>query len=98
MATPVSEDVVVNHVCKNCVIKMDSQKFQIDLIVLPVTEYDVILGMDWLSTYHVILECFNKKLTFTNQSGTIYTIRWDKNNHFRILLITCVVLLIISVY
>lgn len=34
---------------------MDDQEFQIDLVVLYVTEYDVILGRDWLSTYHVFL-------------------------------------------
>lgn len=47
--------------------------------MLSVTEYNVILGMDQLSAFHIVLECFNKKVTFTNYNGTVYTNRRDTN-------------------
>lgn len=31
-----------------------------NLISLPMNEFDVILGMDWLAGYHAVMDCFNK--------------------------------------
>ena len=31
-----------------------------DLIVLPMHDFDVILGMDWLARYRVVMDCFEK--------------------------------------
>ena len=36
----------------------------IDLICLPLSQIDVILGMDWLSSNHVLLNCFDKSVVF----------------------------------
>ena len=35
----------------------------VDLLVLDMIEFDVILGMDWLSSYHTVLDCFAKIVT-----------------------------------
>ena len=34
-----------------------------DLKVLDMIDFDVILGMDWLSSYHTILNCHAKTIT-----------------------------------
>ena len=39
-------------------------KTWIDLIRLGGMEYDVILGMDWLSTHHAYVDCHHKRVTF----------------------------------
>ena len=36
----------------------------IDLICLPLSQIDVILGMNWLSSNHVLLNCFDKSVVF----------------------------------
>ena len=38
--------------------------FLIDLICLPLSQIDVIFGMDWLSSNHVLLNCFDKSVVF----------------------------------
>jgi len=35
-----------------------------DMFVLDTKGYDVILGMTWLSKYHVVINCHNKKVIF----------------------------------
>ena len=35
-----------------------------DLIPLPMTDFDVILGMDFLSNYHVVIDCLSKVVVF----------------------------------
>jgi len=41
---------------------IDDLQFRVNLVVLPMTEFDVILGMDWLSSYHVNIDCFAKTI------------------------------------
>ena len=33
-------------------------------MLLDMFEFDVILGMDWLSTFYASIECFGKKVVF----------------------------------
>ena len=35
----------------------------VDLIILGMVNFDVILGMDWLSPYHVVPDCTAKTVT-----------------------------------
>jgi len=41
-------------------MEISGRTFLIDLICLPLSEIDVILGMDWLSSNHVLLNYFDK--------------------------------------
>ena len=46
---PLGHSVVVNKVYRDCPIKIREYEFPGDLIELSFREFDVILGMDWLS-------------------------------------------------
>ena len=35
-----------------------------NLIPLEMTDFDVILGMDWLSNHRALMDCFTKKIVF----------------------------------
>ena len=48
--------------CLSCHFQIDG--FVFDLICLPLSGLDLILGMDWLSTNHVMLNCSEKSLVF----------------------------------
>ncbi|KAA3484377.1 DNA/RNA polymerases superfamily protein [Gossypium australe] len=43
--------------------------FSINLLIMPFGDFDIILGMDWLSEHGVILDCCKKKFTIQNESG-----------------------------
>ncbi|RZB86561.1 Transposon Ty3-G Gag-Pol polyprotein [Glycine soja] len=45
-------------------LKISGRTFLIDLICLPLSLIDVILSMDWLSSNHVLLNCFDKSVVF----------------------------------
>ena len=36
----------------------------IDILVLPISDFDVILGMNWLNQYRVIIDCLSIDLSF----------------------------------
>ncbi|XP_024026718.1 uncharacterized protein LOC112093117 [Morus notabilis] len=60
--------VEVTIVCRSCVITIGSEKLKADLIILPMNQFDVVLGMDWLSRYGVIVDCHRMRVTLTTDS------------------------------
>lgn len=36
----------------------------VDLIVLDMSDFDVLLGMDWLSTHHAVVNCDKRSVQF----------------------------------
>ena len=61
---PVGDSLVTNLVYRSCVVQIEDQHLLVDLILLDIQDFDVILGMDWLSTYHAIVDCYSKRVTF----------------------------------
>ena len=53
-------DISVNSVYRNCSIVIQAREFLADLIPLPFREFDLILGMDWLSKHRAIVDCGQK--------------------------------------
>ena len=60
VATPLGDLSILELVCRGCVISLNNVQLRVDLIILLMSEFDVIPGMDWLSSYHVKINCFAK--------------------------------------
>ncbi|XP_070004408.1 uncharacterized protein [Nicotiana sylvestris] len=60
---PVGDSLIVDHVYHSCVITIGSLKISVYVLLLDMVDFDVILGMDWLSPYHAILDCHAKMVT-----------------------------------
>ena len=61
---PLGATVKLGKVCKECVLILEDQELTTDLIVLSMKEFDVILGIDWLTRFHTIMNCVSKMITF----------------------------------
>ena len=61
---------LLESICRKCIISLDESEFVVDLIVLSMSEFDVILGMDWLSSYHVSIDCFIKTVKLRASDGS----------------------------
>ena len=42
--------------------------------------FDVILGMDWLATYRVVIDCERRRVTAYTQNGTRVVFQGDKHD------------------
>ena len=60
VTSPLGHNVSVNSVYKNCPIVIQARDFLTDLITLPFREFDLILGMDWLTKHRAIVDCGQK--------------------------------------
>ena len=60
VTSPLGHNVSVNSVYRNCPIVIQAREFFADLITLPFREFDLILGMDWLTKHQAIVDCGQK--------------------------------------
>ena len=67
--SPLGVTVKLGKVCKDCPLTLENRNFPTDLILLSMSEFDVILGIDWLTKYGAILDCDSKSITFTMPGG-----------------------------
>ncbi|XP_069152883.1 uncharacterized protein [Solanum lycopersicum] len=65
VSTPIGDSIVVDRVYQLCTATLMGYDTHADLKVLDMIDFDVILGMDWLSSYHAILNCYAKTITLS---------------------------------
>ena len=73
VTSPLGHSVSVNSVYRNCPIVIQAREFLVDLITLPFQEFDLILGMDWLTKHRAIVDCGQKTVVLrcSDQSEVI---------------------------
>ncbi|XP_070056948.1 uncharacterized protein [Nicotiana tomentosiformis] len=63
VSTPVGDYVIVDRVYQSCIMTFYGYETRADFLLLDMTDFEVILVMDWLSPYHAILDCHAKTVT-----------------------------------
>ncbi|XP_075088246.1 uncharacterized protein LOC142170273 [Nicotiana tabacum] len=59
----VGNSVVMDQIYRSCVMTFCDYETRADLLLIYMTDFEVILGMDWLSPYHVVLNFHAKTIT-----------------------------------
>ena len=54
---------MVNRLHRSCLVVLSGYETWVDLILLEMLDFDVILGLDWLSPHHALLDCYAKTVT-----------------------------------
>ncbi|GAV70007.1 RVP_2 domain-containing protein [Cephalotus follicularis] len=70
VSAPTGGSMCTDSVYGDCEISMAGVTVYADLIVLPIHDFDVILGMDWLSARRACMDCYNKTVDFYLPDGT----------------------------
>ena len=63
VSTPVGESVIVEKVYRSGLVTFVGSNTYVDLVILEMVDFDVILGMTWLSPNFAILDCNAKTVT-----------------------------------
>ncbi|XP_070017017.1 uncharacterized protein [Nicotiana sylvestris] len=64
VSTPIGESVKVTRVYRGCIVSVQGRNTKADLIELEMVDFDVIMGMDWLSSCYAMLDCHAKIIRF----------------------------------
>ena len=75
VTNPLGHNVIANKVYRDCPIRIREYEFTGDLIELSFREFDVILGMDWLSRYQAIVNCKMKRVTLRTPNEDEVTLK-----------------------
>ena len=55
--------VSVDLICRGCELEISGILLIVDLRVLDMSEFDVILGIYWLTAYRVVIDCERRMVT-----------------------------------
>ena len=63
VSLPSGETIFTNRMLRSCLIEIDGRELTGDMIEIYMPDYELILGMDWLSRYHASIDCNKKMVT-----------------------------------
>ena len=70
VSLPTGDSRLAESVYMDSRVIIGGQEFLADLILLDIHEFDVILGMDWLSRHHATVDCYRKEVRFCRPGQT----------------------------
>nr|GFB78591.1 hypothetical protein [Tanacetum cinerariifolium] len=81
--------VRVNTIIRGCTLNLLNRSFNIDLMPVELGSFDVIVGMDWLKTYHAVIVCDEKIVRVPFEDETLIVRCNGSNNGNQLNIISC---------
>ncbi|GJW37562.1 putative nucleotidyltransferase, ribonuclease H [Tanacetum coccineum] len=66
ISTPMKNNVVIGHEYRYCLLRFDDKIRSANLLPLEMSDFDIILGMDWLTEHRATIDCYSKRVIFSN--------------------------------
>nr|GFC80072.1 putative reverse transcriptase domain, aspartic peptidase domain protein [Tanacetum cinerariifolium] len=64
ISTPMKDFVRITHVYRDLPLQFDDKIHAINALPLDMCEFDIILGMDWLTEHHATIDCRSYRVIF----------------------------------
>ena len=61
---PTGDTQISKAICMRCPLTIGHLEMPADLVIMEMNDFDIILGMDWLSEYYTFIDCREKKVIF----------------------------------
>ena len=61
--SPLGTRVSIDKICRDCELEILGILLTVDLRVMDMSDFDVILVMDWLTAYRVVIDCDRRRIT-----------------------------------
>ena len=70
VSSPLGIRARIGTICRGYELKISGTLLTVDLRIMDMSEFEVILRMDWLITYRVVIDCERRRVTAYTQDGT----------------------------
>ena len=80
VSSPLGIRARIRMICRGCELEISGTLLTVDLRIMDMSEFDVILGMDWLTAYRVVIDCECRRVTAYTQDGTRVVFQGDKHD------------------
>ncbi|GJV65984.1 putative reverse transcriptase domain-containing protein [Tanacetum coccineum] len=81
----------INTIIRGCTLNFLNHPFNINLMPVELGSFDVIIGMDWLSKYHAVIDCAEKivRIPWGNETLIVHGDGSNQGNGTRLNIISC---------
>ncbi|GKA28127.1 putative reverse transcriptase domain-containing protein [Tanacetum coccineum] len=81
----------INTIIRGCTLNFLDHPFNINLMPVELGSFDVIIGMDWLSKYHALIDCAEKivRIPWGNETLIVHGDGSNQGNGTRLNIISC---------
>ena len=80
VSSPIGIRARIGMICRGCELEISGILLIVDLRVMDMSEFDIILGMDWLIAYRVTIDCERRRVTAYMQDDTRVVFQGDKHD------------------
>ena len=80
MSSPLGVRARIGTIGRGCELEISETLLTVDLRIMNISEFDVILGMDWLTVYKVVIDFERRRVTAYTQDGTRVVFQGGKND------------------
>ena len=80
VSSPLGTRVGIDQICQDCELEISEILLTVDLRVMDILYFDVILGMDWLTTHRVVIDCDSRRITTYTRDGIRVTFQGEKHD------------------
>ena len=80
VSSPLGTRARLGMICRVCELEISGTLLIVDLRIMDTSEFDVILGMDWLTAYRVVIDCERRRVTAYTQDGTRVVFQGGKHD------------------
>ena len=68
VSSPLGTRARLGMICRGCELEISGTLLTVDLRIMDMSEFDVILRMDWLTAYRVVIDCERRRLPLTRRT------------------------------
>ncbi|KAA3456995.1 DNA/RNA polymerases superfamily protein [Gossypium australe] len=86
VSNPLGKHVLVDKVCKNCPLAIRGHCFPKNLMLFPFDEFDLILGMEWLTTHSVLVNYGSKFIELECENGDVIRVESCKPDSLQVII------------
>ncbi|XP_043687568.1 uncharacterized protein LOC122638783 [Telopea speciosissima] len=77
--TSTGSKVELDQAFNSCPVRVSDHGLEASLVILDMKDFDIILGMDWLSTHGASLICAERKILFKSEEGKEFVFKGNKS-------------------
>ena len=80
VSSPLGIRARLGMICRGYELDISGTLLAVNLRIIDMSEFDVILGMDWLKDYRVVIDCERRRVTAYKQDDTRVVFQGDKHD------------------
>ena len=80
VSSPLGIRARIGMICRGFELEISRILLTVDLRIMDMSEFNIILGMDWLTAYSVVMDCERRRVTAYTQDDTRVVFQGDKHD------------------